>query len=99
MARNSTERCGGEYDLESKGRFLLHTQQESTQLPQASTKSGMMLVSKGMVFLRDPLLFCCNSYMNESNFIRKFSCFNLAHSSCYLQLVLVQGGLPARTRA
>ena len=37
MARNSTERLGGEYDLESKGFDFSHTpKQESTQLSRVS---------------------------------------------------------------
>ena len=61
-------------------------------------KYGIMLVLKGVVFLRGHV-YCCNSCMDESNGIRKFAFPNLAHSCRYLQLVLVEGGLPPRTCA
>ena len=97
MARNSTERLGGEYNLESRGSAFSCTPGVNTALPSIC-KCGITLVLKGVVFLRDHL-YCCNSYMDESNGIRKFAPLNLAHSCRYLQRVLVQGGLSPRTRA
>ena len=61
-------------------------------------KCGIMLVLKGMMFLRDHL-YSYNSYMDEHNVIRKFASLNLAHSYYYSQRVLIQGGLSPRTRA
>ena len=56
MARTSTKRLDGEYDLEPKGSvFFLYM--ESTQLFRES-KCDIMLVFKGAVFLLHPL-YCC----------------------------------------
>ena len=54
MARNSTERLGGGYDLEPRGSaFFLYT--ESTQPYRASTnKCGIMPVFKVAVFCLIP---------------------------------------------
>ena len=57
IARNSTERLGGEYDLESKGSVFSCTRSKNTALPSIY-ECGIMLILKGAVFLLDPL-YCC----------------------------------------
>ena len=60
MARNSTEWRGGEYDLESRASAFSCTPPAAganTVLPSIY-KCGIMLVLKGVVFLRGPL-YCC----------------------------------------
>ena len=98
MARNSTERLGGVYDLESRGSaFSCTPEQEST--PQISKHLQILSwFSRERCCLRDHL-YGCNSYMNESNGIQKFLSLYLTHSCRYLQRVLVQGGLHPRTHA
>ena len=64
MTKNSTERLGGEYDLEPRGSaFFPAHQQESTQPFRASTKTcGIMLLLKGVTFSHYPL-YCCSTVL------------------------------------
>ena len=41
-------------------------------------------------------LYCCHSYMDESNDVRKFVYLNFAHSCHYSKQGLVHGGLPPK---
>ena len=58
MARNSTERLGGKYDLElRRSAFACTPEQESTQLSQTSTnKCGIVLVLREVVFFARPFI-------------------------------------------
>ena len=59
MARNSTERFGGMYDLESKGSAFSRTSPAGVSTTLTSIyKCSIILVLKGVVFLRGPL-YCC----------------------------------------
>ena len=52
MARNSTERLGGEYDLESTGSaFSAHLSSSQHINSPGIYKCGIMLVLTGMVFI------------------------------------------------
>ena len=96
MARDFTERLGGEYDLESRGTdfsYALSATGANTVLPSIY-KCGVMLVLKGVVLLRGTLYCCtvpniwvclflakCVCYTDESSVIRnEFASLNLAHS-------------------
>ena len=54
MARNSTKQLGGKYDLESRGfSFSCTSEQESTQLSQASTNVVLCCFLRRWCLLRD----------------------------------------------
>ena len=62
MARNSAERLGGEYELESReSSFSCTPSGVNTTLPSIY-KCGIMLVLKGVVFSHDPL-YCCSTVL------------------------------------
>ena len=60
MARNSTERLGGEYDLESRGSSFSYTtvSSRSQQSPSEHLQMWYYAVLKGVMFMRGPL-YCC----------------------------------------
>ena len=64
MARNSTERLGGDCDLESRGFTFSCTPPAGvhTTLPSIY-KYGSMLVLRGVVFSYDPL-YCCSTVLD-----------------------------------
>ena len=58
MARNSTERLGGKYDLESGGPAFFCAPAGVNTTLTSIYKCGVVLVLKGVVFSRGPL-YCC----------------------------------------
>ena len=61
MAKNSIERLGGEYDLESRlPAFSAHLSRSQQINSPNIYKCGIILVLEGVVFFSD-YLFCCNN--------------------------------------
>ena len=85
------ERLDGKYDLESRDAFFPAHQQEATQLFRESTKKrSVMLVLKGMIFLRYHS-YCCSTVLEYLTynfvlcsrivlFLNEFAPLHVAHS-------------------
>ena len=66
MARNSTERLGGGYDLESRRSAFLCTPAGVNTAHTSIYKCDIILVLKWGVILRDPLYCCTVLYLTYS---------------------------------